>query len=55
MDNKLHETLKYITEMNRDEEFYKAYYQAGKSEETLRRFLKGIAAARDNFLLYGRQ
>lgn len=42
MDNKLHETLKYITEMNRDEEFYKAYYQAGKSEETLRRFLQGI-------------
>lgn len=42
MDQKLQETLRNIREMNRDEQFYKAYFQAGKSEETLRRFLKEV-------------
>lgn len=42
MDKKLRETLGHISEMNRDEKFYKAYYQAGKSEETLRKFLQNV-------------
>lgn len=42
MNQKLKETLRHITEMNCDEEFYKAYFQAGKSEETLRKFLKKV-------------
>lgn len=42
MNQKLKKTLRYITEMNQDEQFYKAYFQAGKSEETLRRFLKKV-------------
>lgn len=42
MDQKMEETLRQITELNEDEKFYKAYFQAGKSEETLRQFLKGV-------------
>lgn len=36
------ETLRNIKELNGDEKFYKEYYQAGKSVETLRRFLKNV-------------
>ena len=42
MDQKMEETLRQITELNEDEKFYKAYFQAGKSEEALRQFLKGV-------------
>lgn len=42
MNGKKKETFRNITELNRDEEFYKAYFHAGKSEETLRKFLKGV-------------
>ena len=31
MDQKMEETLRQITELNEDEKFYKAYFQAGKS------------------------
>lgn len=69
MDQKMEETLRQITELNEDEKFYKAYFQAGKSEEALRQFLKGVdredavrrhlvitgASAGYYFLLYGRQ
>ena len=42
MDQKMEETLRQTTELNEDEKFYKAYFQAGKSEEALRQFLKGV-------------
>lgn len=42
MDAKFEETLRNITELNEDEKFYKAYFQAGKSEDTLRRFLEQV-------------
>lgn len=42
MNEKKKETFRNITELNRDEEFYKAYFLAAKSEETLRKFLKSV-------------
>lgn len=42
MNEKLEKTLREITELNCDEEFYKSYFHAGKSEETLRQFLKTV-------------
>lgn len=42
MDKKLEETIRYVTEMNQDEKFYKAYFTAGKSKEALREFLKKV-------------
>lgn len=42
MTNKNKETIRELTELNKDEQFYKAYYEAGKKEETLRSFLKKI-------------
>lgn len=42
MNDKLEKTQKEITELNCDEKFYKAYFHAGKSEKTLREFLKDV-------------
>lgn len=42
MNKEFKETIRQITELNKDEQFYKAYYQAGKSAETLRGFLRDI-------------
>lgn len=42
VEEKRRETLREITELNDDEKFYKAYFEAGKSGEALRRFLKGV-------------
>lgn len=39
---KTEEALRNIRELNCDEKFYKAYYQAGKSEETLSHFLTEV-------------
>lgn len=42
MNEKLEKTLRDITELNCDEKFYKAYFEAGKSEDALRTFLKKV-------------
>ena len=42
MNDKLKKTLREIKELNNDEKFYKNYYYAGRSEETLQKFLKKV-------------
>ena len=42
MNQKLKETFREITELNCDEKFYKAYFEASKSQHTLEQFLADI-------------
>lgn len=42
MANDLKETLNQIIYLNDDEKFYKEYYEAGKSPESLKRFLENV-------------